>query len=346
MHEELVPPDDEVGVPGSDASGRTARHSERMTAPWTMERDVLAALRELGHDVLVVGVADEIAEIRRTVEDFQPNVIFNCTVQFLDVGAYDAHVVSYFELLRAPYTGCNPRGLVLAGDKALSKKILEWHGVSVPRFAVYPRGKAVRMAPGLAFPLIVKSTAEQASLGISQASVVHDQAALAKRVAFVHEHLGTDAIAEQYILGRELTVGVLGNDRLQVLPVWEMTFDSLPDSAEPIATSRVKWDVEYQKKIGLRTHAAEDLPPEVERSIARMAGRIYRALDMSGYGRIDLRMDEAGRIFVLEANPNPDLTADEDFAVSAARVGIEYPQLIQRVLNLGMGYDAAWKASA
>jgi len=331
LHREFVPPEPLVGV------------DDAWDKPWRMEHNVLLTLRELGHRVEVLPIEDEVAPIRAAIEEFRPHVAFNFTIQFHDVGAYDAHVVSYLELLRTPYTGCNPRGLLLAGDKALSKKILGWHRIRVPGFAVFKRGRVVRMPARLAFPLFVKSVGEHASIGISQASVVHDEASLRQRVEFVHEKVGTDAIAEQYIQGRELTVGVIGNSRLQVLPVWEMTFENLPDRAEAIATSRVKWDHAYQEKVGLQTHPAVELPEETDRRIRRMAKRIYRALDMSGFARIDLRMDEAGEVYVLEANPNPDLSIGEDFAESAAVAGLDYPHLVQRILNLGIAYEVPWK---
>ena len=268
---------------------------------------------------------------------------FNLLTHFLDVGAYHAHVVSYLELLQTAYTGCNPRGLLLAGDKALSKKILSYHRIPVPRFRVFPHGKAVRSSGRLGLPLFVKSVSEEASAGISQASIVRDFDALKERVEFVHRNVGTDAIAEEYIEGRELTVGVLGNDRLTALPVLELMFDNLPDGSAPIMTSRAKWDLAYQERIGIHTAPAEDLPEGAAAKIQRSAKRIYRALGLSGYARIDLRLAEDGRVFVIEANPNPDLCEAEDFAVSASDVGLSYRALVQKILSLGQQYRPAWK---
>ncbi|MDP6937536.1 MAG: D-alanine--D-alanine ligase, partial [Planctomycetota bacterium] len=162
-------------------------------------------------------------------------------------------------------------------------------------------------------------------------------------VEFIHRNVGTGAIAEEFIEGRELTIGVLGNQRLTTMPVWEMTFGNLPVGAPTIATSRVKWDLDYQKQIKLKTHAARDLPEGEAHAIARLAKRVYRALDLSGFARVDLRLDERGRVWVLEANPNPDLSAAEDFARSARAAGLEYDALIQRLLNLGLAHDPPWK---
>jgi D-alanine-D-alanine ligase len=292
-----------------------------------------------------IGLGTELVPIREAIADFKPHIAFNLLVHFQEIGYYDAHVISYLELAHLAYTGCNPRGLLIASDKALSKKVLAWHRVPVPAFAVFRRGRRVRRPKRLEFPLFVKSVNEHASQGIAQASIVNDDASLAERVEFIHRSIGTDAIAESYIEGRELTVGVIGNQRLVACPVWEMTFESLPAGSEPIATSRVKWDHDYQAKIGLKTGPAKDLPEDVASGIQRMAKRIFRALGLSGYARVDLRMDEAGQVYVLEANPNPDITFGEDFAEAAEKAGLDYPALIQRILNLGLRYAPAWKES-
>ncbi len=330
MHEQLVPPESIKGMTPQEIN------------PWRMEYEVRGALRELGHEVHVLGVGDELAPIRRAIDAHQPQVCFNLLTHFLDLGAYHAHVVSYLELLKACYTGCNPRGLLLAGDKALSKKILAYHRIRVPRFWVFRLGNSAPAAARLPYPLIVKSIAEQASIGIAQASVVHDADALRARVEFVHRTVGTDAIAEQYVEGRELTIGVIGNERIEALPVRETTFASLPDGAEPILTAKSKWDLRYQKKIGLRSGPA-DLPPARVLEIARLARRTFRALGLSGYARLDLRLAADGTVFAIDANPNPDLCRDEDFAAAAAQVGVGYGDLIQRILNLALRYRPAWK---
>lgn len=332
MHQELVPPDSLEG------------HSEEEINRWKMEFDVLAALERLGHEVRPLGVEDEILPIRQAISGFRPHLCFNLLMHFHDAGVYDSAIVSWLELMKMAYTGCNPRGLLLAGDKALSKKLLTYHRIRTPRFLAFPRGRAMRALPkNLRLPLIVKSTSEHASTGISQASIVRNEDALRERVEFVHDNVGTAAIAEEYIEGRELTVGVLGNKRLEVFPVWEMFFDDLPQSAPAIATSRVKWDQGYQKKIGLRTGPALDLDPELEERIQRIAKRVYKALELSGYGRVDLRLDEDGEPWILEANPNPDLCFGEDFAESAETVGTDYEALVQKILRLGLAYEPPWK---
>jgi D-alanine-D-alanine ligase len=327
MHHYLVPPDD---VSGHDPK----------TAQWRTEYDVLRTLRdELQHDVMVLGVKDELGPIRQANEDFKPHIAFNLLEAFHEIGTFDQHVVSYLELLRLPYTGCNPRGMVLARDKALSKKLLHYHRIAVPEFAVVPRGRKVRLTKRLAFPLIVKPLTQEASIGISQASVVEDEAKLRERVEFIHQSIATDAIIEQYIEGRELYCGVVGNQRLQVLPVWEMTFAKMPDSQHRIATERVKWSVKYQERVGIDTGLAKDLPEGATEDIQHVSRRVYQTLQLSGYARIDLRLDPQGEVYVLEANPNPQIACAEDFAQSATAAGLPYPALLQRILTTGMRWE-------
>lgn len=332
MHAELVPPESLEG------------RSDEEIGKWKMEYDVLAALGALGHDVLTVPVEDELKPVRVALAEFKPHVVFNLLMHFHDAGIYDSAVVSWLELLKQPYTGCNPRGLLVANDKALCKKVLTYHRIRVPRFLSVPLGRGVRKLPkGLAFPLFVKSRSEHASTGIAQASIVRDLDQLQERVEFVHRNVGTAALCEEFVEGRELTIGVLGNQRLETGPVWEVFMDKLPDGAPNIFTSRVKWNSDYQKQIGLRTGPAENLPEEKVAAIDRVARRIYRALGLSGFARIDMRMDAEGRVWILEANPNPDLCFGEDFAETFERVGYSYEALIQKLLNLGLRYNPPWK---
>ena len=331
MHEDLIPPETTEGL------------SEEQIDPWRMEYDVCKALAKLGHQVRRLGVANELAPIRQAIEEWKPHVAFNLLRHFHDITLYDAHLVSYLELLKTPYTGSNPRGLLLASDKGLCKKILTYHRIRVPAFAVFRQGKPLRRPKKLEFPLFVKSVADHASFGIAQASIVNDDKHLQERVQFMHESIGSDAIAEQYIEGRELTVGVLGNDRLKVFPVWELRFENLPEGTAPIATAQVKWNRKYQRKLGVRSTPATNLPNGKAKEIDRMARRCYRALNLSGFARLDLRLSAEGKVFLIDANPNPDLSDGEDFSASAKKAGIAYPQLVQKVLNLGLGYVPAWK---
>lgn len=333
VHAELVPPASTEGL------------SEEEVHTFKAEYDVLTTLGDLGHEVRVVGMVDDFAELRATVAEFKPHIVFNLLTHFHEAGIYDSAVVGWLELNKLAYTGCNPRGLLVANDKALAKKVFSYHRIRAPRFFVVPKGRAARRLPSrLEYPLIVKSGSEHASTGISQASIVRDREHLEERVQFIHRNVNTAAICEEYIEGRELTIGVLGNARLETGPVWELSMDKLPEGAPNIVTSRVKWNLEYQRRIGLETFPAEDLKGERGEEFSKLARRIYRALGLTGYARMDMRLDASGRIWVLEANPNPDLCFGEDFAESFEQRGYDYPKLLQKLLNLGLRYEPPWKA--
>ncbi len=316
--------------------------SEKELDAWKAEFDVCNTLRKLGHDVMPLGVYDDLAPIRNALSEFTPDITFMMLEEFHGVVTYDFAVISYLELMQQPYTGCNPRGLLLSKDKALSKKVLTYHRIPTPRFAVFPCGRAIHRPKRLSLPLFVKSVVEDASFGIAQASIVRSDEALSERVRFVHDKTGDDAIAEQYIEGRELYVGVIGNGRLKTFPAWEMDFGDLPDEIARIATSRVKWNHKYQEKYDITTRAASGIDDATQQRISKLCKRVYRALNMSGYGRMDLRMTESGEIFVIEANANPNIENGEDLAESAKMVGVSYEALLQRILNLGLRYKAAW----
>lgn len=323
MDEVLVPPDDVKGIDLTEAD-------------WKTEFDVVSSLRELGHEVRCLGVGSDLGVIRNAIAETQPHAVFNLLEDFHDVPIYDQNVASYLELLGVPYTGCNPRGLMLARDKGISKKLLSYHRIPVPEFAVFRMGSAIRRPRRLAFPLIVKSLTKEGSAGIAQTSLVFDDDKLAERVVFIHKRLRTDAIVERYIDGRELYVGILGNARLQVFPVWELLFTKVPEEAPRIATEKVKWDAAYRERHGIKTNLAKALPDALVVRIRNLCKRIYRVLELSGYARIDLRLDPEGRIYILEANPNPQLAYGEDFAESAERAGVSYDGLLQRIVNLAL----------
>jgi len=309
---------------------------------WQMEFDVVSSLKRQGHEVECLDVKGELQPIREAIAARKPHVVFNMLEEFHGFVAFDVNLVAFLELLKVPYTGCNPRGLMIARDKALTKKILSYHRIRVPGFAVFPRNSRFRRVKRLNYPLIVKSLIEESSVGLAQASVVNTDAQLEQRVRFVHEQVGSDAIAEEYIEGRELNLGIIGNRRLTTFPVWELNLGNLPEGAPRFATARIKWDPDYREKYDIDSHPAEDLPEGAEERIARMGKRIYRLLGLSGYARLDLRLRDDGAIFVIEANPNPDLGEVEDFSAAAEAGGISYDDLIGRILRLARSYHSAW----
>src|SRR5262250_3058399 len=324
MHPDCVPPETTEG------------YSAREINAWKTEFDVVSTLRAAGHDVRPLGVQEEIKPVRDEIDGFKPHVVYTLLEEFHYATAYDQHIASFLELMKIPYTGCNPRGLTLARGKDLSKTLVHHRRIAVPDFAVFPMRRKVKRPARLALPLIVKSLNEDGSLGISQASVVDTDEKLTERVSFIHENIGTAAIAEQYIEGRELYVGVLGNGRLRVFPIWELEFGSMPQGARLIATEKVKHDLQYQQRHNIEVGPAKDLSPQLVDSIKRAAKRIYRTLDLDGYARIDFRLSADGVPYYIEANPNAEIARSEEFASAAKHDGLEYPELIQRILALGI----------
>ena len=324
MHPDLIPPESSKG------------HSQEEMNVWKTEYDVVSTLRKVGHEVKPLGVHDELKPIRDEVETWKPDVVVTLLEEFHGEAIYDQNVASLLELMRVPYTGCNPRGLMLARGKDLSKTLVHYHRIPVPAFTVFPMRRKVRRPARLQLPLIVKSLNEDGSYGISQASVVDSDDKLAERVNFIHERVGTPAIAEQYIEGREIYVGVIGNDRLRVLPVWELTFGNMAEGDWPIATEKVKHDTGYQERRKILTGPAKDLSPELVARIQGIAKRIYRTLALDGYARIDFRLAADGTPYFLEANPNPEIAESEEFAAAAKHDGIKYRELLHRILALGM----------
>ncbi|MCA9619362.1 MAG: hypothetical protein KC731_10070 [Myxococcales bacterium] len=325
MHEDLVPPEDFDGL-----------DIEEIRAILT-EDDVIEGLKDLGHEVYQLGLYDELSPLRKALREIKPHLVFNLLEEFHGQVVFDYHVVAYLELERQPYTGCNSRGLLLARDKGLSKKILHYHRIRAPRFAVFPRGRKRQKLPKhLRYPLIVKSLTEEASSGISSASVVYDDDSLRRQVARLHAEVGSDAIAEEYVDGRELYAAVMGNHRHQMFPLWELDLRGLPDGEPRIASSDVKWDADYQEQHKIRIHRARGLSAELEEQIRKNTRRICKALGLDGYVRIDYRLDRDGRLYFLEANPNPDIADGQEFASAARAAGLGYHEMLQKIVSLGI----------
>jgi len=324
-HEDLVPPDSIDDL------------TPKEVAPFKTEWDVISTLKKIGHEVLPVGVYNNLGVIGNALLEFKPQIAFNLLEEFHGYPLYDQHVVSYLELMKQPYTGCNPRGLTICRDKALSKMVLAYHRIQVPAFAVFHMNRVVKRSKRLKFPLLVKSISEEGSVGIARASIVNDDAKLAERVDFIHRQTKTHAIAEQYIAGREIYVSVIGNQRLQCYTPWELVIEKLPEGAPNIATSKLKWDPAYQEKVGVVTKAAE-IDKKMSEKLQRLSKKIYRTLFLSGYARLDYRVTDDGEIYLLEANPNPQIANQEDFADSAKHCGVDYEPLLQKIMALGLRY--------
>lgn len=326
MHEDLIPPESLDG------------YDDKEIVEWKTEYDVVSTLQDMGHEVQSLGVYDDVGIIRSTVDEFKPHITFNLLEEFHGNSLFDYHVASYLELRKQRYTGCNPRGLMLAHDKALCKKLLYFHRVNVPKFIVIPIGKIPKLPKRLKFPIIVKSLVEDGSYGIAQASVVYNEDKFRERVKYLHEQLGTPVLAEEYIEGRELYVAIMGNQRLRTFPVIELKFGDMPVDSLKIATSRVKWDWKYQSKYKIDVIIAKNLPVEIQNKISRLSKRIYRILGISGYARLDFRLTADGEIYVLEANANPDIGYGEEFSIATEAAKMDYEKLLQNIINLGLNY--------
>ncbi len=327
MHEDLIPPE------------KIESRDQWYSADWKTEFDVVSTLKKSGHEVLPLGLGDDLSVLRRTLHEFKPKIVFNLLEEFAGQAIFDQNIVSYLELLGIKYTGCNPRGLMLARDKGLSKKILKYHRIPTPDFFVFRRTGRMSLPRKARYPLFVKSLNEEASLGITQDSIVYDEESLRNRIQYYHESLGADVIAEEYVEGREFYVGMLGNERMKVLPTWELFFDRVSDRTPKVATRKVKWDVKYREKYGIRSGPAEGLGQADSKKIEAICRRTFKALSLNGLARLDLRMNENGEVFVIEANPNPDIGIGEDFAASAEKAGLKYPQLLDRICRLGLAWS-------
>src|SRR6202790_2169139 len=310
--------------------------AEMKTEDWKTEANLLTALSALGYTAEHLAIFDDLDLLRQKLGSFAPDVIFNLADQFKNNRGFDQNIVSFLEMQGVPFTGCGATGLVLCKHKGISKKILGYHHIHVPNFVVIPRGQRIARLKRPKFPILVKPVKEEASYGISQASFVESDEQFRERVAFIHEKYDSDVIAEEYIEGRELYVSLMGNVRLSVLPIRELVFREVPPNEPKIATYKAKWDEEYRKRWGLKNRFANGFDPALVAHIEQTCKRIYRLLTIDGYARIDLRLTADNKLYFIEANPNPHLASDEDFAQSAEKAGLKYPQLIDVITRLGM----------
>lgn len=309
---------------------------ELKTDDWKTEANVLNALGQLGYAAEYLAIFDDLDLIQQKLQQFEPDVIFNLADQFKNNRAFDQNIVSFLAMRGVAFTGCGSTGLTLCKHKAISKKILGYHRIHTPEFVTIARGKRINRPKVLKFPILVKPLKEEASLGIAQASFVETDDQFKERVEFIHEKYDNDVIAEEYIEGRELYVSVTGNHRLEVFPIRELVFREVPPDEPKIATYKAKWDEDYRKRWGLRNQHADGLDPAVVAAIQLTCKRIYHLLTIDGYARLDLRLTRDNKVYFIEANPNPTLAEDEDFAQSALKAGISYPQLIERIIRLGL----------
>jgi len=297
------------------------------------EADVLACLQRLGHEVDTLAVFDDVACIVERLKSFAPEVVFNLTESFHSSRAHEPNIPALLELMRVKYTGARPDGLMLCKDKALAKKVLAYHRVRVPHFVISTEQRPLKRLRRFVYPAFVKPVGEESSDGIAKASFAKSEEEALERARFIHEKFHCDALIEEYIDGRELYLSVMGNRKLTVLPPREIFFHEVPEDTPKFATFKAKWDDTYRKKWGIQNGPATELPTGVDEKLARLARKVYRVLKIRGFGRVDVRLTQAGEVVVIEANPNPSLACDDDFAQSAATAGLPYDALIQKILD-------------
>jgi D-alanine-D-alanine ligase len=300
------------------------------------EADVITSLRALGHEVEMLPVYDDVAAMHDRIKKFAPDVVFNlCESFFLD-RAHEPNVPAMLDLMKVRYTGAGPEALLLCKDKALAKKILAFHKIRVAGFVVSSRARPLKKLRRFRFPAFVKPVGEESSDGISKASYAKTEQDALDRARFIHESFQRDALIEEYIEGRELTVSVLVNPRPLALPPRELFFGDGEGDSPRFATSKAKWDDAYRKKWGIRNGPAAALPDGTAEKLARTARMACRILKIRGLARLDVRVTESGEVVVIEVNPNPSLARTDDFAMSAAAAGLGYEALIQRILENAM----------
>lgn len=297
------------------------------------EADVMSALQRLGHEVGTLPVFNNVLAVVDALRSNKPDVVFNLMESVHRDRAHEPNVPALLELMKVRYTGAGPEALLLSKDKAVAKKVLAYHHVRVPHFVVSRCAHPLKRLRRFIYPAFVKPVREESSDGISKASFVPGEAEAIERARFIHEKFNCDALIEEYIDGRELYLSVMGDYRLSVFPPREIFFEQVPDDEPKFATFKVKWDDAYRKKWGIRNGPAKELPEGVAQKLDKVARKVYRALKIRGLGRIDVRLTPQGEAVVIEANPNPSLAQDEDFAQSATATGIGYDELIQRILD-------------
>jgi len=303
---------------------------------WMTEDDIHKALKKCGYAVRLLGLYDDIGILLEEIKENRPDVIFNTTEVFKQKSHLDKNVAGVLEMLEIPYTGAIPGSLFICNNKALTKKILSFHKIRVPNFYVFYKRHKIWLPKRLKLPLIVKPLREEASRGISQASVVDNEESLAERVDFIHKKLDRDAIAEEYIEGRELYVSILGNKRIKILPFREMRFGDFGEGESRIVTYRAKWDFDYREKWGIKNVFVGRLSEGLDKKIANICKRAYRALNMQCYARFDIRVTSVGNVYIIEANANPCLAQYDEFAQSAEKAGIPYNKLIQKIITIAL----------
>jgi len=299
-----------------------------------------AALAKNGHTSRRLAVDDSVEPLIWDLTNPQPDLVFNLAESFRGKSALESNVAALLNLLDVRYTGSSPTGLILAGDKTLTKKVLTFHGIQSAKFATMYRGQSDWVGD-IDFPLLVKPPQEDASLGITQKSVVNDVKELLDVISSTQQEYQSPVLVEEFIDGREFYVGVIGNSRVEALPLIELDFSKFPAGLPKIASWEAKWGDDGDEKgaqfEGTQSIFPTDLSEELTKKIQQVAVDSFQALRLRDYARIDIRVTAKEQIYVIEANPNCYLEQKSEFARAAAKGGLEYPSLIARIVELASG---------
>ncbi len=294
-------------------------------------------LQQAGYKTSLFNVDGDIKRLIAFLEEKEPDLIFNLCESVGNESIHEMHVAGIYELMGVPYTGAGAFTLGTCLNKVRTKEILSYHGIVTPKFALYRSITELNIDDlELNFPLIVKPAFEDASVGIENASVVENVASLRKRIRFVLQNLDQPALVEDFIAGRELNVAIIGNKRPIVLPISEIDFSTLPEDYPRIVTYNAKWVEGTEEYDGTKGVCPADVPPEIERKAKEIALKAYRVMGLRDYGRIDMRLDAKGRLFVLEVNPNPDISDSAGFARSARAYGYSIEEAITRIVEYAL----------
>jgi D-alanine-D-alanine ligase len=297
-----------------------------------VEEEVAEALVKLGHDP-VMHELDGTPRSLTALTRLDCDLVFNLTESFADDDTADFKIAAFLELIGKRYTGSGTHGLMLAQDKALAKKIFAFHGIHTPVFAQCYRGR-LDFSHDLQFPVIVKPAREDGSIGIEFSAVVSSIRELMERMDWLHTHFDSPVLIEEYIDGRELYVGILGNDKPEALPIVELDLSKLPDGTPRIAAAEVKWGKGTKAYRDTKSIIPSDMSEETVLTVQHTAVAAYQALELRDYGRVDMRLQPDGRVHVIEVNPNPWLSSRAELAMAARKSGRTYPELVEEIVEL------------
>jgi D-alanine-D-alanine ligase len=297
-----------------------------------VEDEVAEVVAKLGHEPVMYEL-DGTQKSLLGLAKVECDLVFNLAESFADDDTADFKIAAFLELLGKKYTGTGTHGLMLAQDKAVAKKIFAFHGIHTPTFAKSYRGR-LDFSHDLQFPVIVKPAREDGSIGIEFGAVVNSIRELMERMDWLHANFDSPVLIEEYIDGREMYVGIIGNDKAEALPIVELDLSKLPDGTPRIAAAEVKWGKGTKAYKDTKSAIATDLSEEIVQTLQQTAVAAYQALELRDYGRVDMRLQPDGRVHVIEVNPNPWLSSRAEFAMAARKSGRTYPQLIEEIIEL------------